>query len=89
MKRRKPLSQIEAKRAADKDAAARARRAAKLARADTLTVEAAAQRLGIGRNQAYQHVKGGKIPCVKLGRRYLIARATIDRILSGEITVAA
>jgi excisionase family DNA binding protein len=64
-------------------------KAAKRAGADTITVEDVANRLGIGKNQAYDAVKEGKIPATKFGRRWLIARATIDRILSGEITIPA
>jgi excisionase family DNA binding protein len=77
-----------AKKQMDEKAAKRAaRRATKRAGADTITVEDAANRLGIGRNQAYEAVKEGKIPAIQFGRRWLIARATIDRILSGEITI--
>jgi excisionase family DNA binding protein len=77
-----------AKRQQDEKAAMRAgRRATKRAGADTITVEDVANRLGIGRNQAYETVKKGKIPAIQFGRRWLIARATVDRILSGEIAI--
>jgi excisionase family DNA binding protein len=62
--------------------------AAKRQGADVLTVEDVATRLGIGRNQAYALVQLRKIPALRFGRRWLIPRAAIDRLLAGE-TVAA
>jgi excisionase family DNA binding protein len=52
--------------------------------AATMTVVQAAKRLGIGRNQAYQAVHAGKIPALRIGQRWLIPRAALDRMLSGE-----
>jgi excisionase family DNA binding protein len=49
-----------------------------------MTVIEAAKRLGIGRNQAYQAVHAGKIPALRIGQRWLIPRAALDRMLSGE-----
>jgi excisionase family DNA binding protein len=47
----------------------------------TLTVEEAAQLLGIGRQSAYQAARTGELPTIKLGRRLLVPRAQIDRML--------
>ena len=47
----------------------------------TLTVEEAAEILGIGRNSAYEAVKRGEIPALRLGRRLLVPRAALERIL--------
>jgi excisionase family DNA binding protein len=58
--------------------------AAKRAAADVLTVEDVAARLGIGRNAAYEAVRDGSIPSLRFGRRYLIPRAVIARLVSGE-----
>ena len=58
--------------------------AAKRQAADVLSVEDVAARLGIGRNQAYAAVQLGHIPAVRFGRRWLIPRAVLDRILSGQ-----
>jgi excisionase family DNA binding protein len=52
---------------------------------DVVTVEDFARRLGIGRNQAYEVVASGKISGVfRIGRRWLIPRLALDRLLSGE-----
>jgi excisionase family DNA binding protein len=48
-----------------------------------VTVEDVAARLGIGRNQAYEAVRQGKIPAFRFGRRWLIPRAAFDRMLAG------
>ncbi len=47
----------------------------------TITVREAADQLGLGRNTAYEAVKRGEIPTVKIGRRLLVPRDAIDRIL--------
>jgi excisionase family DNA binding protein len=63
--------------------------AAKRAKADVLTVEDVAARLGIGRNAAYGLVQSGYIPSLRFGRRYLIPRAVFARLVSGESLTAA
>ena len=47
----------------------------------TLTVEEAARRLGIGRNTAYEAARLGHIPIIRVGRRLLVPRAALDRLL--------
>lgn len=59
---------------------------AKRAASGMATVEDLAAELGIGRNLAYELVMEGKIKAARFGRRWLIPRATIAKILSGEIT---
>jgi len=59
---------------------------AKRAASGMATVEDLAAELGIGRNLAYELVVEGKIKAARFGRRWLIPRATIGKILSGEIT---
>ena len=51
-----------------------------------LTVAGVAAKLGIGRNQAYEAVNSGAIPALRIGERWMVADATIDRILKGELT---
>ena len=51
---------------------------------DTLTIEEAARRLGIGRNQCYQAAHRGDIPVIRIGERLLVPRAALDRMLGGE-----
>jgi excisionase family DNA binding protein len=47
----------------------------------TYHVEEAAKLLGIGRNCAYEAAKRGDIPSIKIGRRVLVPRAALDRLL--------
>lgn len=47
----------------------------------TLTVEEAAEQLGISRALAYEAVRRREIPSVKIGRRILIPKAALHRML--------
>jgi excisionase family DNA binding protein len=47
----------------------------------TLTVPEAAKLLGIGRQLAYEGVKTGQIPVIKVGRRLLVPRAAVEKLL--------
>jgi excisionase family DNA binding protein len=49
----------------------------------TVTVEDAARELGIGRNAAYEATKRGDIPSIRIGKRILVPRAALDRMLAG------
>ena len=49
----------------------------------TYNVEEAARLLGIGRNQAYEAVRSGAIPSIRVGKRLLIPKAPFDRLLNG------
>lgn len=48
----------------------------------TYTVPEVAELLGISRSTAYECVRRGEIPALPLGRRRLVAKATIDALLS-------
>ena len=48
----------------------------------TITVEEAAKQLGIGRQLAYDKVKTGEIPVLKIGRRLLVPRAALEKLLN-------
>ena len=48
----------------------------------TYTIAEAAEMLGIGKNQAYQAANEGELPTIKIGRRRLVPRAALDRMLS-------
>jgi excisionase family DNA binding protein len=51
----------------------------------TVTVDEAARILGVGRAAAYEGVRTGLIPSIRVSpRRIVIARAVIERLLSGE-----
>ena len=47
----------------------------------TLTVDEAARCLGIGRNSAYEAIARGEIPVVKIGKRLLVPRHALERLL--------
>jgi excisionase family DNA binding protein len=54
----------------------------------TLSVEEAARLLGIGRNLCYDRVKTGEIPVIKIGRRLLVPRHALERLLEHGQTVS-
>ncbi len=47
----------------------------------TLTVDETAKALGISRNSAYEGVRTGEIPSIRIGRRILVPRLALDRLL--------
>lgn len=47
----------------------------------TLSIEECAKRLGIGRNLCYDRVKTGEIPVIKIGRRLLVPRRALEKLL--------
>jgi excisionase family DNA binding protein len=50
----------------------------------TVDIGEAAKRLGIGRNQAYEAARRGEVPVIKIGKRLLVPRAALERMLNGE-----
>jgi excisionase family DNA binding protein len=52
----------------------------------TLTVEQTAKLLGIGRSTAYELVRTGDIPSLRLGRRIVVPRSQLDRLLQIDAT---
>jgi excisionase family DNA binding protein len=51
---------------------------------ETTTIEAAAKRLKIGRNQAYEAAARGELPAFRIGRRWIVPLAALDRLLRGD-----
>ncbi len=47
----------------------------------TYTVPEAGEKLGIGKNSAYEAAHTGQIPTIRVGRRLLVPRAALDRML--------
>lgn len=47
----------------------------------TLSVEQMAEELGISRGSAYALVREGKVPVIRVGRRYLVPRQAFERFL--------
>ena len=52
----------------------------------TYTVTEAATVLGISRTSAYERVRAGELPALRLGRRIVITRAVVDAMLGGALT---
>ncbi|MFC1964750.1 helix-turn-helix domain-containing protein [Chloroflexota bacterium] len=50
----------------------------------TLTVTQCAELLGIGRNSAYEAVSKGEIPVIRIGKRLLVPREGLQRLLDGR-----
>ena len=48
----------------------------------TLNVEEAAHLLGISRGLAYELARCGRLPVIRLGRRILIPRVALEKMLS-------
>jgi excisionase family DNA binding protein len=48
----------------------------------TLTVSEAASLLGLSRNSAYQGIKRNEIPHIRVGKRFLIPRQALERLLN-------
>jgi excisionase family DNA binding protein len=47
------------------------------------SVEEAAKLLGVGRTTAYLAVARGELPCIRIGRRVVVPRAALERLLAG------
>jgi excisionase family DNA binding protein len=50
----------------------------------TLTVDETAALLGISRGLAYEGVRRGEIPSVKVGKRIVVPRTRLEAWLAGE-----
>jgi excisionase family DNA binding protein len=50
----------------------------------TLTVIEAARLLGLSRGSAYQGVVTGQIPHIKIGKRILVPRRALEKLLEGN-----
>jgi excisionase family DNA binding protein len=52
--------------------------------ADRLTydVEETGVKLGISRTQAYEAAKNGELPTIRIGKRLLVPKAALDRMLA-------
>jgi excisionase family DNA binding protein len=50
----------------------------------TYTIEEAAMLLGIGRNQAYEAARRGEIPTIRFGKRLVVPRAALTKLLDGN-----
>ena len=48
-----------------------------------MTVEESATALGISRATAYEAVSRGEIPAIRIGRRILIPKVALEKLLDG------
>ena len=48
----------------------------------TMNIETAARVLGIGRQTAYELARQGKLPVLRLGRRLVVPKAALERMLA-------
>ena len=51
----------------------------------TLSVEEAGKMLGLSRGLMYEAVRTGQIPSIRIGRRILIPRAALHRMLKDAV----
>ncbi|MEU6701551.1 helix-turn-helix domain-containing protein [Pseudonocardia sp. NPDC046786] len=51
----------------------------------TYSVEQVAEMLGVARGVAYEQVRSGEIPAIRVGRRWLIPRNRFHAWLDGEV----
>ena len=55
----------------------------------TLTIAEAAQVLGISKSLAYKQADEGKIPTIRLGDRWVVPRAQLERLINGSADASA
>ena len=55
----------------------------------TYTLDKAATILGISRAGAYQAARRGEIPTIRFGKRILVPRKALERLLEGQSNTAA
>jgi len=46
-----------------------------------MSVEATAKALHISRNLAYKAARDGRLPCIRIGRRLLVSRRALEKLL--------
>lgn len=77
-----PRIAVDPPRAAEEQVPARVSVDASMPERLTLTVEEAAQMLGVSRAHAYELAARGEIPTLRLGRRVLVPRGALLRMMS-------
>ena len=51
----------------------------------TISVDEAAAMLGISRTSAYEYVRTGQLPAIRMGRRLLVPLKAINNLLDGLV----
>lgn len=49
----------------------------------TYRIDEAAKVLGISRNKCYEAARTGQVPTVRIGKRLLVPKAALDKLLNG------
>ncbi len=55
----------------------------------TLSVPQVARILGVGTASAYNAVRRGEIPSIRIGGRLLVPKPALERMLAGEISAGS
>lgn len=55
-----------------------------LGESSCISVDQAAVVLGISRSLAFEGVRNGTIPALRIGRRWLVPRVQLEKFLAGE-----
>lgn len=55
----------------------------------THTIDETATILGISRNKAYEAAKRGEIPVIRIGKRLLVPKAALEKLLGGAMPIIA
>jgi excisionase family DNA binding protein len=53
-------------------------------RVETVTIEEAAEALGVSRGGAYRAAHAGELPVIKIGKRLLIPRNRFEEMIEGR-----
>ncbi len=54
----------------------------------TMSVDDAARELGISRASTYNAIRRGEIPAIQIGKRVLVLRTGLSRLLRGELSAS-
>ncbi len=55
----------------------------------TISVEDAGKILGYSRNSAYEAARTGELPTIRLGRKFRVPRAALEKMLGESVSDAA
>ena len=52
----------------------------------TYSIDETAALIGIGRNAAYEAARRGDIPTIRIGKRLLVPKMSLERLLEGRLS---
>lgn len=56
---------------------------------DVLTIAECAAIMRVSTQLCYQMARDGRLPAIKLGRRVMVSRAKLEKLINGETSAAA